>query len=200
MLILLKKVKNILWFAFLVAIFLSFNAPRIAIAVLLSIFLHESGHALVFALLGKKVRGIEMRGFGAQMLYRGTLSYREELLIALGGPLINILTGAICLFLFSGGGEFVVIFASVNFFYGLSNLLPFPSYDGEKILYIVFTLAFGYTRGEKILSLLSFATRCALLFLSLYLIFYFDIAYGIFGCVFLSLLPEFTKKTFSDKE
>ena len=200
MVLFLKKLKNGLFFLFLLSVLLAFNAPRVSILVVVAMLVHEGGHALVLLLLGKSVRGIRFGAVGAKMSYSGRLSYREECLVCIAGPVANLLVGGLVFLCLHNKNEYFCLFSYVNFFYALTNLLPLPSYDGEKILRIL-TFHLPYPKvAEHILSLISLLLRCVLLFLSLYLIFYFDIAYQIFGCIFFSLLPDFAKEHFSSKK
>ena len=189
----LKKLKNALYTLYLGALLLAFNAPRVCLCVVVAILLHEGGHTLALLLWRKPFRGFELSTQGAKMGYGGLLSYREELFVCLCGPLSNLLVALFTLLLFRGRGEGALLFAYVNLFYARSNLLPFPAYDGERILRICLSFLLGAPRGERAIYVIGFFLRTVLLFLSLYLIFYFDAAYQIFGCIFLSFLSDFSK-------
>ena len=199
MTVFLKKTKRVLWLVFLFSLLFSFNSPRVGCCVLVAILIHELGHSLTLTLLGKGTRGIFIRSFGARMHYSGTLSYREELLVCLGGPISNLLVALLSLLLLVLGRDYFLLFCTVNLFYFLSNLFPIPSYDGEKILRILLSYPCGADTAERVVHAIGFFLRAALLFLSLYLIFYFDIAYPVFVCIFASFIPDFTHSAFSDK-
>ena len=190
----LKKIRNVLYSIYLLLLLLAFNAPRVSACVLLSIVLHESGHALALRCLGKKASGVNFYTRGARMEYAGQLSYLEECFVCFCGPLANIVAALLSFFFIPHQGELCLLFFGVNLFYALTNLLPFPSYDGERILCILLSLRFGAGAGERVVFIIGFFLRCVLLFLSLYLIVYFDVAYQIFWCIFLSFLTDFAKQ------
>ena len=189
----LKKVKNALSFLFLFAVLLAFNRPFVVVCVILSVLIHEGGHALALLCCARRVCGIELCTAGAKIRYDGQLSYKQELFVLACGPLCNFIVGAIA-FLFWSFGEYPVIFGITNFFYALTNLLPLPSYDGERIVGILLSMRFGAGACERWMRRIGFFLRCVLLFFSLYLIFFFDIAYQVFFCIFLSFIPDLKEK------
>ena len=166
MLSLLKKIKSVLCFVFLFSVLLAFNAPVVSSLVILAMLLHELGHLLMFFLLNKSVRGVSFATFGAKMSYRGNLSYREEFWICLSGPLSNLLA---CVFsLLFCQKEYFQLFCYINLFYALTNLLPLPGYDGEKILRTLTSSFFCMTNAQRWIFRIGFLLRILLLFLSLY--------------------------------
>jgi hypothetical protein len=189
----LKKVRDALSFLFLFAVLLAFNRPFVVVCVIISVLIHEGGHALALLCCGKRVHGIELCTLGAKIRYDGKLSYQQELFVLACGPLCNFIVGAIA-FLFWSLGDYPVIFGITNFFYALTNLLPLPSYDGERIVRILLSMNFGAGACERWIGRIGFFLRCVLLFFSLYLIFYFDIAYQVFFCIFISFLPDLKEK------
>ncbi|MBR2612539.1 MAG: hypothetical protein IKC72_05665 [Clostridia bacterium] len=194
----LKKIRSAITFLFLFAVLLAFNRPFVVVCVLISVLIHEGGHALALLCFHKRVHGIDLCTSGAKMRYEGRLSYKSELVVLACGPLCNLIVGAISFLLWSFS-SYPVIFGATNLFYALTNLLPLPSYDGERILNILFSMRYGSGVCERWLGGIGFFLRCVLLFFSLYLIFYFDIAYQVFFCIFLSFIPDLKKREIVDK-
>ena len=189
----LKRIQNGLYYLYLLALLFAFNVPRVSLCVVLSIFIHECGHRIALWVFKKPFLGISLNTRGARMGYGGVLSYREECIVCLCGPLANFLLGLLSLALAHGSRDFSLLFMGVNFFYAITNLLPLPSYDGERILRILLSSAIGASAGERVIYCIGFFLRTLMLFLSLYLIFYFDVAYQIFGVIFFSFLGDFTQ-------
>jgi Zn-dependent protease len=109
------------------------------LVLILAIFIHEFGHYLMSFFLG----------VSSQMLFfDGLIIARTEILsspsnlklafIALGGPLINLLTFFATYFLakrLDFDIMFINYFYRFNFFFFLFNLFPIPTFDGFKFLF-----------------------------------------------------------------
>lgn len=106
------------------------------LAVLPAILLHELGHVVAARLCGVRVTGIRVGLWEARMGLDGVISYCQELVIALGGPLVN---GLCALILWMAQGESVLTSPWGTFFgtsLGLAvfNLLPIGTLDGGRML------------------------------------------------------------------
>ena len=111
---------------------------------------HESGHLTVLNLLGNGVKSFNITIFGAEILPKKQLSYRQELAAAFAGPAVNlILAGILC---WIPGGE---IWAGINFILGIFNLLPFGQMDGGRCLCCLTSILFGPGTGERLIVILS---------------------------------------------
>jgi Zn-dependent protease len=90
-----------------------------------AMLLHECGHIVTAMILGVKVKRV---GF---QWNKGLYSVREQgspgknLLIALGGPLVNMLLVA--------ASPWSAVFGLANFCYALANMLPIEGSDGFRI-------------------------------------------------------------------
>jgi Zn-dependent protease len=97
---------------------------------LASLLLHEAGHIFAAVFLKVPVRefGLELRGAYVRRAY--ATRRRDEILIAVSGPLMNLLIAVPLTFVPRLGpqlGLFNVMLAAIN-------LLPLPSSDGLRIL------------------------------------------------------------------
>lgn len=113
------------------------------------VFIHECGHAAAAGLLGCRVLSIQMLPFGGVAVIedRGNLTAGKEILIALAGPMQNILmVGAALLILQLGVGdpEFIRYIIQGNMFIALFNLLPVMPLDGGKIVQALVSLFAPY--------------------------------------------------------
>ncbi len=133
---------------------LSIGLPAIFLAVGLGFIVHELGHkfvaqkfgclavyrawftglllALAFAILTPFVFAAP----GAVYIQKEYLSQRENGLISLSGPIMNIILGLGFLWIFLNTGlSFIGLWGfRINFFLALFNMVPFPPLDGSKVV------------------------------------------------------------------
>lgn len=134
-----------------------------SIVILLSVLIHEYGHALTALSFGQHAE-INLVGFGGLTKREGPkLANWKEFLIVLNGPIAGLLTFAIAYFLLGHVGEkkAILLYAlevaiNVNLFWTLLNLLPVIPLDGGHLLRILLESAFGL-RGLKLAFLISIA-------------------------------------------
>ena len=103
------------------------------ILVALSALFHECGHLLAFSLLGLPAPRLVPVARGMRLSASCPLSYREECLIALAGPLAN----GVCYLVglcFRTPLPFLAEFGEMSLMTGLCNLAPMSDLDGERIL------------------------------------------------------------------
>ncbi len=190
---LLKGMLASLPMIFWVLLIFSFDAPYIAILTFSAAAIHELGHILAtLILLGKFELKASLTGFG---LRTGTLSYRAEFLIALSGPLMNVIAFAACALLSRKMGEYVSVFGIINLFTAISNLLPIESYDGYRILSSLLSRFFSPEKIYTALSTVSLIINSLLIFLVLYLMVKLNSGYFIFFVLVFLLIKTFKKAT-----
>lgn len=127
----------------------------ICVAIVLAIFLHELGHAWGNLIQGVPVRRIMLHGGGGFCESKRTSSaYQQELIVAMG-PIVNVVLWAVCslfyTFMWTRWGNagvepsyimsevmyFVWLFAKINFFFAVFNLLPVQPLDGGKLFHLL---------------------------------------------------------------
>ncbi|MCD8353709.1 MAG: peptidase M50 [Clostridiales bacterium] len=97
--------------------------------------LHEMGHVLCCRALGVPVRRLRLSLVGAELDLGGRCrSGAEECLVALAGPLVNLLTAALALAP-PLPGQSNYLFAGASLMLALFNLLPILPLDGSRILH-----------------------------------------------------------------
>lgn len=117
------------------------------------VFLHELGHFSVLKLQKIPVYACHFTLCGAA-LETGTMGYRQEILCALAGPLVNLI-------LVSLAGGFPR-FATVNLGLALFNLLPIFPLDGGRALRAGLLWKLPPNVAEGTFFLLQWATAIAL--------------------------------------
>lgn len=117
------------------------------------IILHEMGHAIMARLLGYEVEEVSLLPFGgvAKLAYaRIGFRPKDEALVAIAGPLVNLL-----LVLFGSGlyligiwdSSFYEVWMQTNMWIGTFNLLPALPLDGGRILRAAKSRRIGYERA-----------------------------------------------------
>ena len=192
---LLKTAEKILPLLFWVLLIFAFDTPRFAYYTLLAALIHELGHAAFGAMVGEGRLFPSAHPSGFRIKASKFISYKDELILIMGGPVLNlaVFIGAKILFSLTGG-EFFYDFAFINLLTAITNLFPIKAYDGYRIIETLILLL--SKRPESHLSLLRAASLCftALLsFLSLYFLLKLGEGYWIFALFFSSLLIDLKK-------
>lgn len=193
------------------AMAISDNVWVIVIYLAAALF-HELGHLAAARLLCIPVKEIRFEFSGVRICTdTGLTSYRQEILLSLAGPLVNLIlaTLSFCavgaersfgtllslgMELLSGGEISVAnslgFFALSSLIQALTNLLPVNSFDGGRILYCLTALLWGELVADRILSVTSVASALLLWTVALYLMLRISAGLGIYvfaACVFFSL-------------
>ena len=161
--------------------------------IFLCVVLHEFGHALTAARYNIKTRSITLLPIGGvASLERMPERPREELLVALAGPLVNIVIALVLLAvllvtnslqpletLSVTGGSLLERLMVVNLFLVAFNLLPAFPMDGGRVLRAILAMRLNYVKATSIAA--SIGQGMALLFGLL----------GLFGNPFLLFIAFF---------
>lgn len=132
-----------------------------SIVILISVILHEYGHAITALAFGQRTE-INLVGLGGLTKREGPKLKRwKEFLIVLNGPLAGLLTFLAVYYWLGTIGEKRTILryalevaVNVNLFWTLMNLLPVFPLDGGQLMRIFFEGIFGL-KGLKFAFLLS---------------------------------------------
>ncbi|MFI0434822.1 MAG: M50 family metallopeptidase [Parachlamydiaceae bacterium] len=158
-----------------------------SIVILVSVLIHEYGHALTALFFGQEAE-INLVGLGGVTKRDGPkLSQWKEFLIVLNGPLAGFLLFAIAYFLIDHVPERnkILVYAlevmiEVNFFWTLLNLLPVLPLDGGNLLRILLEGMFG-VQGLKVAFVISIVLAAVIGF------YFFVIQQMFMGALFLML-------------
>jgi len=170
---------TILW----IVLMLGFSDVKIAISTLLAAVIHELGHMAVLFILGKDFSFPRAVASGFRIKTSVKLSYKEEVAVAIGGPLSNIV---LFLFFITPFPEFAII----NLITALSNLLPMKDFDGYRILSASLSLFGSASISDKIMPHVTVFFSSLLVFFSLFTIMISNGGYWIFFIFFIVLIKE----------
>ena len=174
---------HILPLFFWIFIIFGFDNEHTAAITLAAALIHEGGHIMAMNIIGKSYR-IQCNLSGFRIKMSQTVSYIEEITVALGGPLINLIFAFFFLFASKKNG-YTYLFGVINLFTAISNLFPIEGLDGYRIIEALLLLRSPYGNCQLVLQRISFLFVCIFLFISLYLMQRIDGGYWIF-IIFLS--------------
>lgn len=144
--------------------------------LLCAIILHEVGHLIFAFILKLKIKAISLSLLGARIETDSELSYGEEFLFALGGPLFSFLGFALTMpwALKNESSplsqKFLLPFALICACLLIFNLLPLHSLDGGRMLSSFAFSVFSFSSASKIMRALNFLTLLSLWLFSVYMI------------------------------
>ena len=191
----LKTAEKILPLLFWVLLIFAFDAPVFAIFTILAALIHEGGHVL-FGLIAGEARLLpSAHPTGFRIKAAKSMSYNAELLLLIGGPVLNFIAFFALKTLFCISGDTLIYdFAFINLLTALTNLFPIKGYDGYRIIesIILITKEDGFI-SLFILRALSFLFTSLLCFLSLYFLLKLGEGYWIFALFFSSLFIDIKK-------
>ncbi|OEH84240.1 hypothetical protein BHU72_12615 [Desulfuribacillus stibiiarsenatis] len=119
------------------------------------VVIHELGHVFVAKSFGWRVTEIEFLPFGgvAKVDWSFKGWPKEEKLVAIAGPINNLIMIAICLGLYQAGiveRELTLFFVKANLLIAGFNLLPALPLDGGRIFRAMLSQEHGWLEGTKI--------------------------------------------------
>lgn len=137
------------------------------LTMLLSALLHELGHLSAMLACGRKPRRIDILPMGALIVCPEGIPYRQELFIALAGPIASLFGAAVAAVWFLCIRSPFALFAFVvNCVLALFNLLPERKLDGGKALYCFLATKKDTDTAERICSAVSAASKCVFMAIS----------------------------------
>ncbi len=175
--------KNWLGALFWIMLMLGFSDAAMTLQTIVAAAIHELGHILVMLILKRDFSLPKAVTSGLRIKTKAPLSYRDEILVCLGGPMINVVF-ALMFFGYAKG------FAVINIATALSNLIPLPEHDGYRILYDILLSKGDYEKADFRIRKIALIFSSLALFLSLYLILKLNGGYWIFFIFFFVTIKE----------
>ncbi len=168
------------------------------ISIFSSVFVHEAAHLIAALLCGEKTQSVRITPFGVVLGFSAPRTYGEEALVALCGPAASLLYAAFGFFRAGSFGTEVFLFSA---FLGILNLLPFPSFDGWRILRALVSYFFGVNAAERVLYAFSVVCLFAAWVISVYVLFYSGANFALlFFCAYIFAFTVIKKDCIRDKK
>ena len=121
---------------------------------ILAAALHEGGHLLMLRLQKRRVCGLRLTIFGAQIRAHTAQShYSKDAALFLAGPAANLLALVVCSIL---PVPALAMFRTANALLGFVNLLPVGPLDGGQALFCLLQMHFSARRARQIVQVVSF--------------------------------------------
>lgn len=143
--------------------------PAARAAVITSVLVHEAAHLAAAKLCREKVASARLTAFGISLGFSPPHSYEEEAFVAAAGPFASFALAALGRLRGGAFGGEVFVF---SLFLGLLNLIPLASFDGNRIISALLSLAFGEGAARAVSSALSYAFLFLAWVVSVYILFY----------------------------
>ncbi len=162
-----KRIEISVYFAVMITFAFAVSPQGYAPAGLVCCILHETGHLIFMWLTGCRVSGISLGLYGMRIDCEPgfSLSYFKEMLIALGGPLVNIALMVVGLIF---NNKMLVL---PNAALAVFNLLPIESTDGHSVLKNLLNMHFDEEKTKAALRIVSAAFLFVLYFFGFFLFF-----------------------------
>lgn len=158
------------------------NVLRIWFGYYLAILVHITGHSLTATFFNEPQESISFYPFfGTFRLAFPPLLLRNDLLITLSGPFLNIAIGAILYFAGTSRSPDVTTFYHLQFLYGIITLIPVYPFDGSRILRLVIAQRTNFDKTIEISNFVGQSFAAAVILWSFY-----NGYYGL-GCVGIGL-------------
>ncbi len=149
-------------FALLISIILLVDTTGIMLFGFISAFFHELGHIICMAKLGKTIDKVALSPCGILITTSGISTYKSDLLVALCGPLTNLLLFVVSAFvLLAVKTNEILYFCAANFGLFLFNILPVFGLDGMDVIRAMLLKKHSLFKTQKICKTISF---CFLVF------------------------------------
>ncbi len=164
------KVKIELPFIACMAAILYLDHTRFMFYLLGLAAIHEIGHILMMKCCGERVKELIFSGFRIQITLseKHFLSYKQEVVIALAGPLFNFLVALLCYLLLLLGVKWndapFIILASLAI--GVLNLFPIEPLDGSRITKNLLFWLFPFDLAEHLYTAVKAVGLVTLFFLA----------------------------------
>ncbi len=135
-----------LLFPAMVAVAVTLDPSVFSLWCLAASFMHEAGHFIALLAFDCKPQRISIGLFGMRVEQDPAkrLGYRQNALVSLAGPAVNLVT--FCILSFFHGNEAA---AMVHLVLGVFNLLPIEPLDGGQALYCLMVLRMEEETARK---------------------------------------------------
>ena len=157
---------SFLFFAFL-TLMLATDKTGFLLPMFFAVLMHEIGHLFIMWVLDCSPKSIRLIPASVQIVNSFSRGYKNDILIALAGPLVNVLFFSVLYYNYlCFGNEFTLYFALLNLLIGIFNLLPVKGLDGGTIVFSLLCKFTNINRAVLILKLITAIFALAIILLA----------------------------------
>lgn len=155
-------------FAAVITVMLFFDRTTLFLPSAIAILLHELGHLFAMWLCECAPREIKLIPASVQIIRGFSSKPYGESIIALFGPIVNLVIFVVFLvnYLYFKD-EWVIKFGLINLIIGIFNLLPVKGLDGGTVLYNIVSEKKGLRTAERLLNIITFVSSLTLFVLGI---------------------------------
>lgn len=151
-------------FASVITLMLLFDKTGLILPLLFAVFMHELGHLFMMYIRSSAPKRIKLIPASVQITKSFTTDYKNDIIISLSGPFVNILLFSVFYFNYKCHLNTTTLYiALLNLIIGLFNLLPIKGLDGGTVFYCILCKYTNVNKAEWILNLISFFSGLVLL-------------------------------------
>jgi stage IV sporulation protein FB len=151
-------------FSAAVTIMLLTDKTGYMLPALFAIILHEMGHLFMMWILECSPKRIKLIPASVQITAPFQKRYRNDFLVSVSGPAVNILLFLTLYFNYLAfGNEVTLYFALLNLVIGVFNLLPVKGLDGGTILFCILEKYKGPDKAAVTLKIITIILAAALI-------------------------------------
>lgn len=178
----MKKIKVTLHWSFVLLglLMLIFGKFTSFVCCMISVFLHEMGHAFVGRKLGYQLNLITLLPYGAMLSGKNTpFKTGDDIKIAVAGPVVNILLLLLSFLLwliFPAMHNLLGEFIWANIYTFCFNVLPVYPLDGGRVLVALLTRKMPRIKALKITKIIGYVV-IAIIFVLFFVSFFFNLNY-----------------------
>ena len=152
-----------IWFLLLLPL-TGFNI-NLFVSAFIAVLVHEMAHVFVASRYHYRVYGINIGLFAGSASIDTNMAQRDSIPITAAGPISNLILFAIATFAqYFFANDFITMFASINLFLFIFNILPIYPMDGGHILkdFLMLNMRDRW-KGARIAAIVSLITASLLL-------------------------------------
>jgi len=143
-------------FVAIIALMLATDRTGLLLPSLFAVTMHEVAHLFAMWLVDLAPKRIRLIPASVQIVRKFGVSFKNEIFIALMGPVANLLLFAVLYFNFlSFGNVMVQYYALINLVVGVFNLIPVVGLDGGTVLLELLSRKMDYSRATAILKIIT---------------------------------------------
>ena len=137
---------------------------KMFILIFCAALIHEVAHIIFIKICGNTIEKVEVLAIGLNIVQKGCLGFKQDIIIALSGPLINLFIFFLSYYLWFNFFpiEELSYFCGVNFLLFLINILPVLPLDGGRALYAFLLLKYDIIFAQNLFFWLSIIVSISL--------------------------------------